>query len=77
MKLRRSWTLMRGHRLCMLQGAAVRKICGDACCPKAVIADRREDTGGDGALAHHAPCVCLGHWRVGKRDAFVAAAGTE
>jgi hypothetical protein len=69
--------LMCGHRLRVLQRAAVGEIRRDPGRPERVVADRRQDAGGECALAHHAPGVDLGHRLIGERGSSVPAAGAE
>jgi hypothetical protein len=70
-------TFVRCHGLRMLQRAVVGEIGRDAGRPKTVVADRRQDAGGERALAYHAPGVDLGHRLIGKRSSAVSAAGAE
>jgi hypothetical protein len=68
---------MRGHGLRVLKRATVGDLRRDPGRPERVIADRRQDAGGECALAHHALGIDLGHGPVGKRSSAVPAAGAE
>jgi hypothetical protein len=76
-ELRGARALVRCHRLRVLQRATVGEIRRDPGRPKAVVADRRRDAGGDRALAHHAPGIDLGHRLIGERGSSVPPAGAE
>jgi hypothetical protein len=65
------------HRLRVFQRSAIGEIRRDPGRSETVVADRRHDAGGEGALAHHTPGVDLGHRLIGERGAAVPAAGAE
>ncbi len=67
-KLRRARAFVRCHRLRVLKRTAIAEMRGDAGRPKRVIADRREDAGGDSTPADHTPGISLIHRLLGERS---------
>ena len=68
---------MRGHRLRVLERAAIAEIGGDSGGAEGVISDRPVNAERNRAPTDHAPGVGLGHWSVEKRHGVVAWAGSK